>query len=160
MGGYIVIAPAVESFGTALACMSCGDQRKHALNRVQLNELRLRGELRLYCSVCGTGTSWNSVQVERRSGRDRRASPQPRLVLPVRIRCNHGGLEFTQVTTTLTASRKGASFVTHHPLPPGTPISVILPYDQADPSPLESPARVAWSERHDDAWEVGIELLR
>jgi hypothetical protein len=160
MRGHIVIAPTVESVSTALACMACGDQRKYALNRAQLDELSLRGELRLYCPVCRAGTSWSGAETDRRSGRDRRGSPHPRLALPIRLRCDLHALYYTEVTTTLTASRKGASLMTSHSLRRGMPVAVVMPYTETDPNPLETPARVACVEAKDDGWEVGIELIR
>ena len=155
-----MLASAAESVSSPLACMFCGDQKTHALSRAQLDELGLRGELRLFCAACGATTSWTGVETERGSERGRRAFPRVRLAVPIRVRCAHVGLEFTEVTTTLTASRRGASFLTRHRLRRGMTVAVVLPFSEADPNPIESPARVAWSDRKDEEWEVGVELIR
>ena len=144
---------------TMLACMICGDQQKSDLSTAKLGELYQRQELRLFCCVCQQVTPWNAAQVDRRSGQDRRGSPQPRIALPIRVRCDLPGLDFVEVTHTLTASRKGASFVSRHALREGVVLYVLVPYSEGDPDVFEKQARVVWAEKKDEGYEVGILFL-
>jgi hypothetical protein len=149
-----------SGFEVPLVCSSCQDQRTIQLDRTLFEDLGRQGQVRIFCAACGTSTIWRGAQADRRSGLDRRRAPQARLQLPIFIRCDHPAQQFSEVTTTQTASRKGASFCTQHQLREGMTISVVLPFKEGDPNPIESPARVAWLRPQQGNWEVGIELLR
>ncbi len=141
-----------------LACMICGEIQEFELSTVNQGELYEKQELRLFCRVCRQVTPWNAVQKDRRSGQDRRGAPQSRITLPIRIRCGGPGLEFVEVTHTLTASRRGASFVSRHALREGVALRVSIPYSEGDPEIYEKQARVVWTEKKDGNQEVGIEF--
>lgn len=155
-----MVTSTAESINLLLACSACDEQRKIILNQAMFDELGREGQIRIFCSVCGTGTLWNGVQTDRRSGFDRRSVPHARLELPIYVRCEHPPQQFAEVNTTLTASCKGASFFTRHALRQGMTISVVLPFKEGDPNPIESTARVAWLKQKGDGWEVGVEFRR
>lgn len=155
-----MVTSTAETFKVSLGCSECDERRSIVLNRGMFEELGRAGRVRVFCPICGTSTLWAGVQSDRRSGFDRRTIPQARLELPIHVRCEHPAQQFREVTTTLTASCKGASFRTHHELREGMNLSVILPFKDGDLNPIESRARVVWLNPKDNGWEVGIELLR
>ena len=102
---------------------------------------------------------WAGVQQDRRSGVERRTARHIQLSLPIRIRCDSPGLQFVEVTRTLTASRDGASFISKHPLREGMTLSVAVPYSEGDSMLWEKRARVVRAQSKDGDNEVGIEFL-
>ena len=130
-GEYLMISSSQQSVINMLACMISGDEQRFDLHHVQLKELHMREQLRLFCRACQQVTSWTGVQP------DRRSSPQPRIELPLRVRCELPGFNFTEVTRTLTASRKRASFVSRHALRQGQTIYVVMPYSERDSDVFE-----------------------
>jgi len=155
-----MVTSTAETFKVSLACSECDERQSIVLNRGMFEELGREGRVSIFCPVCETSTQWTGVQSDRRSGFDRRTIPQARLKLPILVRCEHPAQQFTEATTTRTASCRGASFCTHHELRQGMNLSVILPFKEGDLNPIESRARVAWLNPKDNGWEVGIELLR
>lgn len=155
-----MVTSTAENFSVTLLCLACDDRRSIVLDREMFEALSRVGCVSVFCSICGTSTLWAGVQHDRRSGFDRRIIPHAHLEIPILVRCEHPAVQFTEVTITLTASCKGASFRTHHELRVGMNLSVILPFKTEDLNPIESKARVAWLNSKNDGWEVGIELLR
>lgn len=139
--------------------MSCGTERHLELDVVQKNELVQNGQLRLLCAGCGTVTAWHGLQLDRRAGEDRRASRHARIKLAMRVRCNTEDLKFTEVASTITASRYGASFASSHNLLEGMLVYVILPYSEGDSESLEKQARVVRVESKGAVRKVGIQIL-
>jgi hypothetical protein len=151
--------PSQESDGVLLSCVVCGNHETFGLNAVDIGELQRQGQLRLYCDACRGFTTWVGVQKERRSETDRRTSRRTLMMLPIRVRCDLPALRFTEVTRTLTASRTGASFITHRALSEGMMVYVVMPYSKEDPALLERHARVVRVEKKESGFEVGIEFL-
>jgi hypothetical protein len=151
--------PSQPSDGVLLSCVTCGNQETFGLNVVDIGQLQRQGQLRLYCDACRGFTTWIGVQKERRSGTDRRTSRRTLMMLPIRVRCELPALQFAEVTRTLTASRNGASFITHHALSEGMMLYVVMPYSEEDPALLEEQARVERVEKKESGFEVGIEFL-
>ncbi len=147
-----------ESTIATLVCAECEDTKQITLDRNLFEELGRQGEVRIFCGVCEKRTCWSCVQTDRRSGFERRRSPLARLELPISIRCSHPVLQFTELTTTLTASGRGASFFTRHPLRERMTLEVGLSLKGADPNSSESPARVVWVGMRDEGWVAGVEL--
>ena len=147
------------SDGVLLACVTCGNQEAFGLNVVDIGQLQRHGQLRLYCDACRGFTTWAGVRKDRRSGTDRRTSRRTLMMLPIRVRCDLPASQFTEVTRTLTASRNGASFITHHALSEGMMLYVVMPYSEEDSALLEKRARVERVEKKESGFEVGIEFL-
>ncbi len=141
-----------------LICAECEDIQENLLDRTLFEELGRQGEVQIFCGVCEKRTCWSGVQTDRRSGFDRRSAPQARLTLPISIRCSQSTLQFTELTNTLTLSRRGASFFSRHPLREGMALAVVLPFREDDPGLAEFPARVVWAKEQGDGWAAGVEL--
>jgi hypothetical protein len=152
-------AASSPSDGTLLSCMICGGQQRFDLTVGQMDELVRRQELRLFCRTCGDVTTWSGYEADRRNGEDRRAIPHAKIELPIRVRCDEPGLESTEFTRTLTASRQGASFTSHHPLREGMIVYVVFPYGGADSTLLEVRARVVRAEKKGESYDVGIRFV-
>jgi len=144
---------------TLLACMTCQTQQSLELSPENSTELVRDGLLRLACPSCRTVTFWHGLQADRRSGSDRRASHHARIQLPIRVRCSLAGSELTELATTITASRHGASFISTHGLCEGTRVQVLMPYSEGDPVQLEMPAKVVRVEPKGGVAEIGIQFL-
>ena len=151
--------PANLSRGVLLACVTCGNQQTFDLDVFQISDLQRHDQLRFYCAACGGLTSWSGVQADRRSGVERRTCRHTLIFLPIRVRCDLPTLRFTEVTHTLTASRKGASFTTHHSLSEGMTVYLVMPYGEADSVSFEKQARVVRVEKKQAGFEVGVEFL-
>ncbi len=143
-----------------LGCATCGAEQSWELSFEQLNELVRNGQLRLLCPACRTMTTWYGLQPDRRAGSERRTSRHARIKLPIRVRCTCQESNFTEVTTTITASRQGASFISSHELHEGMTVDVIIPYSEGDPQALEMRARVVRVEPKGRVYEIGVQILR
>lgn len=147
-----------ETTVARVVCAECEDIKEILLDRTLFDERGRQGEVQIFCGVREKRTCWSGVETDRRSGFDRRSAPQARLGLPISIRCSPSTLQFTELTTTLTSSRKGASFFSRHPLREGMALAVVLPFREDDTGLAEFPARVVWVQEQGDGRVAGVEL--
>jgi PilZ domain len=144
---------------TLVACMTCGTEKHFELTFEQLSDLIRNGQLKLFCPSCRTFASWYGLEPDRRAGTERRDSRHARIEMPIRVRCESPGLNFTEVTITKTASRHGASFTSTHELMEGMMLFVVVPYSKEDLAQLEMGARVVRVSPRGGEYEIGVEFL-
>jgi hypothetical protein len=138
--------------------MDCGEQVELKLTPNQLTELLAKPEIKLPCTTCNAVTQWFSTELDRRVT-PRRSNNRVKVEMPIRVRSEKPGDSFTEVGTTLNASRDGACFTTKHALSEGMEVFVLLPYTEGEDLP-ETRARIIRVEQKDGQYEVGIEFRR
>lgn len=141
-----------------LSCMECGEQVELKLSPDQLTELLSKPEIKLPCTTCSSVTLWFSTELDRRVT-PRRTISRVKIEMPIRVRSENPGDSFTEVNSTINASRDGACFTTEHALSEGMEIFVLLPYTEGDDLP-ETRARIIRVEQKGDKYEVGVEFRR
>lgn len=141
-----------------LSCMECGELVELKLTPNQLTELLAKPEIKLPCTPCQSVTQWVSTELDRRVT-PRRSTNRVKVEMPIRVRSEKPGDSFTEVDTTINASREGACFTTEHALSEGMEIFVLVPYTEGEDLP-ETRARIVRVEQKGDQYEVGVTFSR
>ena len=80
-----MLTPIRPSAGTLLARMTCGAEKRFELTPEQLSDLARNGQLKFSCPNCGTVTSWYGLELDRRTGHERRDSRHARIGMPIHL---------------------------------------------------------------------------
>lgn len=111
--------------GQTPSCIICGTQSSVEPTPARLDGLLSEGEIRLFCSACETFRCWWTPESDRRTT-PRRMLRRVNVDIPIRVRWERGIFQFIETTTTVNASKEGASFTTCHSLDEGMEVVVLM----------------------------------
>ncbi len=156
-----------------LHCRTCTTETLHVLAVGQMVDASKIHEVQLYCAKCRDSTLWSSQaperreldsqtaegKTEKRSGKERRKQRRVLMKLPVRVRCEAPGQEFSVVSKTMDISKGGALFMSEQLMPVGLAIKLLMPYDPGADLP-ESNAKVVRCTEKDGSYEVAVQIVK
>ena len=156
-----------------LHCLTCRTETIHAIAVGQMMDASKTHEVQLYCAKCKDATLWSSQtperrdlesqavegQTEQRSGRERRKQRRVQMKLPVRVRSEAPGQEFSVVSKTMDISKGGALFMSKQLMPVGLGVKLLMPYDPGADLP-ETDAKVVRCIVRDDGYEVALQIIK
>ena len=154
-----------------LHCMTCKYESFHVIAVGKMMDTSQIHEVQLYCKKCRDATLWSSQALERREldskpkegkpekrdGRERRKQRRVQMKLPIRIRSEAPGQDFTVVSETVDISKGGAQFKCEQLMPVGLSVKILMPYDPGGDLP-ESNAKVVRCIEREGTYEVALQL--
>ncbi len=153
-----------------LSCMTCKEELVSMVALGPWADTSAQHDMPLYCLRCGDATLWSSAEADRRaaeaeaggktaeelrSGDDRRNIRRVRMKLPIRVRSEAPGQDFTVVGETINISRTGVLFQCQRLMPVGLHVLILMPYDPGENLP-ESKSRVVRCDQKESDYFVAL----